>query len=781
MANHDDTQEQLNDLEEEEARIMRELRDLEERARADEEAKQRHQQTLRNDPESALATLLLECEKEVRDAKGYIANHGPPLTIVRVRVGETAPKGATYLSRPKNTGVDFTVPLTTKEYTSVIKRPMFLNTIRDKIKAHAYTSSDDYVDDMRLMARNTATFNKGPELAWVVQHARLLLEAAEDAVTARQKQFYVAEDALRQASTQKNRAIAGGSSATGKRKRTSQGVSAVDTANGETKLPSVGQAIEVYWPNYRRWFTASVVGKSGSNVHVIYEEDNTDQWIDLQSNMRWRVRNTRAAASTKSRRTQEPPSIKRRKGATSSAGPLGSGAGAAYIPPGLVNEDTEAVRSELSSKFEELKLSVEDLIKEHMDRIDRMLLRSDHLDRVLLAVEDSRENMESFMERIEERQSRLENNLDRFTQQGLKTPRRDSGDRSPSEDTPPPVEKSIEEAPEAENQEMKATEKTLASKQSHADEVAEVVFVPVHEPVEVQSGEKEVELADSGRENERNGVGMGQEIEGDEKNRISVERDGEVQLADDRGVERDVIETSAANLVREVRNPVSTNENMETTSVEEGDPAIAAVGIEKEQTHERQSDATGQSEEPKVLKATVDEVGSGSKKDDDGKSREMPPEESEQNNGTIEAPIAVKQEMINEGLRGAIVIDGGSSEGSDESGDSDGSGNGKNSDADERKNLRKNADDVKENDSGKLRPESEAIEDHNSSGNGGNKDDEDSGKELRKSNNSSGNGEDKMTEATMKEKKAGNIVSIEVNSDKSEDDMKKMNANKSDG
>lgn len=416
MTTHDDTQEQLNDLEEEEQRIIRELHDLEERARADEQAKHRHDQAIHDDPEGALATLLQECEKEVREAKGYIADHGPPLTIVRVRPGDAAPKGATYLSRPKNTGVDFTIPLTTRDYTSVIKRPMFLNTIREKIKARGYATSEDYLEDMRLLARNTAAFNKGVELSWVVQHARLLLEAAEDAVTIRRKKFYEIEDALRHATASKHRSVAPTPSSAGKRKRSSQNPATVETANGDMKLPSVGQSIEVYWPNYRRWFSASVVGKSGTNVHVIYDEDDTDQWIDLQGKMKWRNRNVRAAAaSTKTRRGQEPPAHKRRKASASAPTPNADNPPpAVHVPPALTAQDIEGLRSDISEKLDEVSVNITNQLKGHLERIDRLLLRSDQMERVLLAVQDSRESCEDRIGRIEAWQSRIDEKLNKI-------------------------------------------------------------------------------------------------------------------------------------------------------------------------------------------------------------------------------------------------------------------------------------------------------------------------------------------------------------------------------
>lgn len=383
---------------------MLELKALDDQQNGETEAKRRRSASLKEDPEAVLVSLLLECEKEVRDAKGYIASEGPPLKIVRVRVGETAPKGATFLSRPRGTGVDFTVPVTIKAYTELIKKPIFLNTIRDKIKAKTYNSPEDYLDDMRLLARNTASFNKGAELSWVVQHARFLLEAAEDAVTSRRQYFYQAEDAIRQLGGRQKPSGSHAAVAVGKRKRSA----AIDV--GDVKPgPAVGSTIEVYWPNYRRWFLANITERSGSNVHLVYDEDQTDQWVNLDTGLKWRVRNSRAAAAGgKSRRIHEPPTPKRRK--SSSAVPH---ADSAVVAVGNVSaEDLDSVKAEMFSKMDDMREGITDVVKNHLSRIDNRLLRSDILQRVLLAVEDCQATIEEKLALFEERQIRLEDKID---------------------------------------------------------------------------------------------------------------------------------------------------------------------------------------------------------------------------------------------------------------------------------------------------------------------------------------------------------------------------------
>lgn len=379
---------QLDDLEAEEERIMRELREMDAKAEAEKAANNRLVDQIKEDPEAALSALLFECEKEVRDAKGYIADQGPPLKIVRIKNGETGPRSATYLSRPRNTGVDFTVPVTLKAYTDIIKNPIFLNQIRDRIKAKKYRCIDDYLDDMRLLVRNTAQFNKGPDLAWVVQHARFLLEAAEDAVQTRRHSLQQVEKKLQHTPPKPSRANHGSLSAVGKRKRSQ----AVDKTNGDTtSVPAVGSAIEIYWHPYRKWYLAYITDRSeGATVHVRYHEDNSEQWVDLNQE-RWRMRNSRTPASTRSKRASDPVNKRRKSGpvaATPHAEP-------AILVPGITTEDLDSIKIDLFAKFEDLRESVVEHLKQHLDRVDRAILRSDALTRVLVQLGDTQASVET--------------------------------------------------------------------------------------------------------------------------------------------------------------------------------------------------------------------------------------------------------------------------------------------------------------------------------------------------------------------------------------------------
>ncbi|KAI0563238.1 Bromodomain containing protein [Gracilaria domingensis] len=407
MVDNGDVRLQLDDLEAEEARIMRELREMDEKAEAEKAASSRRADQIREDPEAALAALLLECEKEVRDAKGYIADQGPPLKIVRLKHGETGPRSATYLSRPRNTGVDFTVPVTLKAYTDLIKHPIFLNQIREKIKARKYRSIDDYLDDMRLLVRNTAQFNKGADLAWVVQHARFLLEAAEDAIQSRRHSFHQIEQQLQHAMPSKpSKSNQGALAAVGKRKRTQ---SAEKTNGDVVSIPPVGSSIEIYWHPYRKWYVAYITEREGSSVNVRYQEDNSEQVVDLNRE-RWRMRSTRSA--TRPKRVTEPAS-KRRKGAAAVEKAQTEPVMAA---PGLTHEDLDSIKIDLFAKFEDLRDSVNEQLKQHLDRVDRAIVRSDALTRILVQLGDTQNSVETALTTMFDKFEKLEQKFESVLQ-----------------------------------------------------------------------------------------------------------------------------------------------------------------------------------------------------------------------------------------------------------------------------------------------------------------------------------------------------------------------------
>ncbi|CDF38274.1 unnamed protein product [Chondrus crispus] len=149
-----------------------------------------------------LNNILEKVEKNIRETEGYVASQTPFLKIARLKDGESPPPGAiaNNLAAPKNTGLDFTAPVDTKlvpTYKQIIKKPMYLNLIKQKCKRVAYRSAAEFIGDMELLVKNASDFNKTPDVAWVVQHAELLLEVAREQISRRADDIRSAEEMIR--------------------------------------------------------------------------------------------------------------------------------------------------------------------------------------------------------------------------------------------------------------------------------------------------------------------------------------------------------------------------------------------------------------------------------------------------------------------------------------------------------------------------------------------------------------------------------------------------------
>lgn len=389
----DEAQLELQELEIEEDRIIRELREMDEKVHSATVARTRFDPS--QNPRHTLNSLLLECEQEVRDVKGYISSPGPPLQIARCRRGDTVPTHATFLSRPKGTGVDFTVPVTLKEYNSAVKNPIFLNTIRDKCKANAYSSAEEYISDMKLLHRNTAAFIKGQDLQWVVQHAKLLLEGAIDAVECRRRQIDDASASIPRSGGSARQPL-------GKRKRSSSGSTDVNGAHAQL---SVGTTIQVYWEDDRKWHTGTIRDMgAGNQVQIDYNNDsNGGEWLDLQHEAKWRL-----PTSGRSKRIADNNNKRKKSVPTPTAPPQTRGASSSAVavavnPDSATKQDLVAMREELLSAMEENKISVLNHINDRFVRIDTKLARSDPLHRVLIAVSDMQQVMQAKVAETDEK------------------------------------------------------------------------------------------------------------------------------------------------------------------------------------------------------------------------------------------------------------------------------------------------------------------------------------------------------------------------------------------
>eukprot|EP00177_Eucheuma_denticulatum_P005872 GFKZ01010695.1.p1 GENE.GFKZ01010695.1~~GFKZ01010695.1.p1 ORF type:complete len:1802 (-),score=389.54 GFKZ01010695.1:87-5492(-) len=167
-----------------------------------------------------LNNILERVEKAIRETDGYVASSTPVLKIARLKDGESPPPGvlASNLAAPKGTGLDFTIPVDTKAvptYKQIVKKPMYLNLIRQNCKRTVYNSAADFIADMELLVKNATDFNRLPEAQWVVQHANLLLEVAVEQISRRADEISAAEEMIK---LEKSETKASGSSSKSKKK-----------------------------------------------------------------------------------------------------------------------------------------------------------------------------------------------------------------------------------------------------------------------------------------------------------------------------------------------------------------------------------------------------------------------------------------------------------------------------------------------------------------------------------------------------------------------------------
>lgn len=149
-----------------------------------------------------LNNILERVEKAIRETDGYVASSTPVLKIARLKDGESPPPGvlASNLAAPKGTGLDFTIPVDTKAvptYKQIVKKPMYLNLIRQNCKRTVYNSAADFIADVQLLVKNATDFNRLPEAQWVVQHANLLLEVAVEQISRRADEISAAEEMIK--------------------------------------------------------------------------------------------------------------------------------------------------------------------------------------------------------------------------------------------------------------------------------------------------------------------------------------------------------------------------------------------------------------------------------------------------------------------------------------------------------------------------------------------------------------------------------------------------------
>ncbi|GJD07637.1 hypothetical protein Gasu2_19860 [Galdieria sulphuraria] len=144
---------------------------------------------------------------------------------------------------------------------------------------------------MRLLLENTRAFNTDPESDWIVQHAQLLMEAAEEAVEARKSDLLYLEQYLEKPEKE----------VASVKEQDSQAAPLRSGKAAFAKLPK-DTYIELYWPPDDRWYTGKVVDYSEEDKmhNIYYEADHSSEWVDL-SEVKWKYATVERSAEKRSR------------------------------------------------------------------------------------------------------------------------------------------------------------------------------------------------------------------------------------------------------------------------------------------------------------------------------------------------------------------------------------------------------------------------------------------------------------------------------------------------
>ncbi|KAL3943592.1 MAG: hypothetical protein SGBAC_002336 [Bacillariaceae sp.] len=78
-------------------------------------------------------------------------------------------------------------------YSKVIKKPMSLTTIQEKIDTNTYNSLQDWEVDVKLMFKNCADYNKGPSGKWFRDEAGRQLKVFKQEIFSQAKKLYMVE------------------------------------------------------------------------------------------------------------------------------------------------------------------------------------------------------------------------------------------------------------------------------------------------------------------------------------------------------------------------------------------------------------------------------------------------------------------------------------------------------------------------------------------------------------------------------------------------------------
>jgi len=284
-----------------------------------------------------------------------------------------------------------------------VEKPITLNQMRDKCKNRKYRRFEEYLDDMRLLSKNTRDFYVDPQLHWVVQHAQLLLEAAIDAVELRKKPLILAE-----ADLVASEPITGGPAAKqnqqlvhqvhnqragppgvnptqSKRKREKNSA----TVTGREDIPELQTTIQIYSESGKRWSDAFVNRISAGKIELFLENGNrSSMWLTLSS-LNWRTRPTKQGARDPTRANGQANSSSPGDGLSKKKKPDPD----SDVTSSVTLADLDSIRSEMFHKLEETR---DELLREVTKVFERLRESLAHSQ----AVDETREALTALERRV---------------------------------------------------------------------------------------------------------------------------------------------------------------------------------------------------------------------------------------------------------------------------------------------------------------------------------------------------------------------------------------------
>lgn len=123
------------------------------------------------------------------------ANNSKPNTFLKRQLNRIITAGVTAMkeSDPQSLFLNPVTDRIAPGYSKVIKKPMSLTTIQEKIDANAYDSLQDWEADVKLMFKNCVDYNRGPSGKWFRDEAGRQLKVFKQEILSQAKKLYMVE------------------------------------------------------------------------------------------------------------------------------------------------------------------------------------------------------------------------------------------------------------------------------------------------------------------------------------------------------------------------------------------------------------------------------------------------------------------------------------------------------------------------------------------------------------------------------------------------------------